>query len=181
VIERIPGKGQYAKTEREHRWLLNNIPECVTDPVDITDLYFDRSTLRLRRARDESTVVYKLGQKVRHDPRRPSLIQMTNMYLSELEYNLMRQVSGNELTKTRWRWTANATDFSVDQFDGSLRGLVLAEIELDLEEPVPEPPSLAVADVTEDDRFSGGHLAGMTSLEANELMTWVAQLTEPSA
>jgi CYTH domain-containing protein len=146
----------------------------VADPVEITDLHFDRSTLRLRHARHELTVVYKLGQKVRLDPRRPSLVQMTKMYLSELEYNLMRQVRGNELTKTRWRWTATGTDLSVDQFHGPLQGLVLAEIEHDLEEHVPGPPSLAVAEVTEDDRFSGGHLAGMTSPEANELMTWVA-------
>ena len=181
MIERIPGKGQYARTEREYRWLLRSLPEEVTDPVEIADLYFDRSTLRLRRARDEATVVYKLGQKIRHDPRQPSLVRMTNMYLSELEYEQMRHVRGNELTKTRWRWAADGTDLSVDQFDGPLRGLVLAEIELTLEEPIPELPPLAVSDVTEDDRFSGGSLARMASPEVNDLMAWGSQLLESSA
>jgi CYTH domain-containing protein len=182
VIDRISGEGRYAVTEREQRWLLRRLPEGLTNPVEITDTYLRQSTLRLRRARDGSTVVHKLGQKVRHDPFRPSLVQLTNMYLTEQEFTqLARLKGGHVLTKTRWRWTVGAVVFSVDEFGAPLQGLVLAEIELDLGVPSPPRPPLAVADVTEDDRFSGGRLASLTSSKADGLMASVARLTDPHA
>jgi CYTH domain-containing protein len=178
VIERTPGEGTYARIEREQRWLLPGLPEAVAEPVEILDKYFRQSTLRLRRMRNGSTVVYKLGQKVRHDPDRPSLVQMTNMYLTEPEFELMTQLEGAVLVKTRSHWTLGDTTLSVDQFGGSLEGLVLAELELTTEDADPSPPPLAVADVTEDDRFSGGRLALVTPREAKDLLKVVAGMTE---
>ena len=182
VIDRIPGEGRYAVTEREQRWLLRRLPEGVTNPVEITDTYLRHSTLRLRRARNGSTVVHKLGQKVRHDPLRPSLVQLTNIYLTEQEFTHLGQLKGGEvLSKTRWRWPVGGVVFSVDEFGAPLQGLVLAEIELDLGVPGPPLPPLAVADVTEDDRFSGGRLASMTTSKADELMASVARMMDPPA
>src|SRR6516164_6731054 len=103
MIDRTPGRGRYAVTEREKRWLLRRLPDGVTDPVEIFDKYLAASTLRLRRAQSGSTVVYKLGQKVRDDPTDPSMNEMTNMYLSQAEFELLGQVEGTTLSKTRWR------------------------------------------------------------------------------
>jgi CYTH domain-containing protein len=122
--------------------------------------------------------VYKLGQKVRDDPDRPGLIRLTNMYLTEPEFELMAQLEAAVLVKTRRHWTAGGVTLSVDQFGGSLQGLVLAELEVLLEATDPEPPASAVADVAEDDRFSGGQLALLNPTEAKELLEGVAGMTE---
>jgi CYTH domain-containing protein len=176
VIERTPGQGRYAATEREQRWLLRVVPEGVVHPVEILDTYFPDTTLRLRRVQAGSTVVYKFGQKVRHDPGRPSLVQITNMYLTEAEFELLRQEGGADLRKTRWRWTVGGSELSVDVFDGHLEGLVLAEIELAVDSDDMPSPSQSIAEVTEDDRFSGGHLAQMTPSEARALLNLVARM-----
>ncbi len=47
----------------------------------------------------------------------------------------------------------------IDQFQGRLDGLVLAEVELGPEAARLAPPPFVVRDVTNDDRFSGGALA----------------------
>jgi CYTH domain-containing protein len=177
MIDRTPGQGRYAVTEREQRWLLCRLPDGVTDPVEILDKYLNASTLRLRRVQSSTTVVYKLGQKVRHDPTDPSTTQMTNMYLSQAEFELLGQVEGAALSKTRWHWTVGDSLFSVDQFGGSLQGLVVAEIELAVDGVGPTTPPLTVADVTEDDRFSGGRLATLTRREAKGLLNMVATMT----
>ena len=172
MIERTPGEGSYARTEREQRWLLRGLPDALTDPVEILDRYFVDSTLRLRRMRTDAATVYKLAQKVRPDPARPSLVHLTNMYLSEAEFEFLARLDGAALSKTRWRWRVDDTVFSVDQFGGSLGGLVLAEVELAPGAPAPLPPP-AVENVTEDDRFSGGRLAALSPSEAEGLLAQV--------
>ena len=177
MIERTPGQGRYAETEREQRWLLSHLPDGLTEPLEILDKYLDASTLRLRRVQSASTVVYKLGQKVRHDPTDPSTTQMTNMYLSQAEFELLGQVEGAALAKTRWHWTVGESVLSVDQYGESLRGLVMAEIELPMDGVGPTSPPLTVADVTQDDRFSGDRLASLTRPEAEDLLKMVATMT----
>jgi CYTH domain-containing protein len=179
TIERTPGRGRYAATEREQRWLLHRLPDGVVDRAEIFDTYLEDSTLRLRRVQAGSTVVYKFGQKVRHDAGRPSLVQMTNMYLTEPEFELLRQLGGAELHKTRWRWTVDGSELSVDVFGGPLAGLVLAETELAIDADGLSRPPHAVAEVTRDERFSGGHLARTTPSDAVELMQLVARMTNP--
>jgi CYTH domain-containing protein len=178
VIDRSPGYGRYVVTEREQRWLLGRVPEGTRDPVEILDKYIHSSTLRLRRMRSGSTTVYKLGQKVRQDPSHPSINQMTNLYLSEPEFRALGEVDGAVLSKTRWRWAIGQSEFSIDVFGGLLQGLVLAEIELTVNGVCPPPPPDVVADVTEDDRFSGSRLASITRPEARGLLKMVATLAK---
>ena len=178
MIDRTPGRGRYAMAEREKRWVLRRLPDGVTDPVDILDKYLAASTLRLRRARSSSTVVYKLGQKVRHDPTDPSINQVTNMYLSQSEFELLGQARGAVLSKTRWHWTVGDCVFSVNQFGERLRGLIVAEVELASDGVGQSAPPLNVAEVTDDDRFSGGRLASLTRPEAEALLKMVATMTD---
>jgi len=177
MIDRTPGQGRYAVTEREMRWLLRRVPDDVDGPVEIVDKYLSGSTLRVRRAQSGSTVAYKLGQKVRHDAANPSINQMTNMYLSQSEFELLGRVEGAALSKTRWRWSVGDVTYSVDQFGDRLQGLVVAETELPVNGVGRTAPPLAVADVTEDDRFSGGRLARLTRPEAEDLLKVVATMT----
>jgi CYTH domain-containing protein len=164
-------------TEREQRWLLRCLPDGLTEPVEILDKYFSASSLRLRRAKTASTVIYKLGQKVRQDPSTPSVTQMTTMYLSQAEFELLGQIEGATLSKTRWHWSVRDNVMSVDQFGDPLLGLVLAEIELPVDGVSPTAPPLTVVDVTVDDRFSGGRLATLTRLEAEDLLKLVTAMT----
>jgi CYTH domain-containing protein len=178
VFERTPGRGRYAQSEREQRWLLRGLPDGLADPVEIVDKYLRASTLRLRSMRTRSTVVYKLGQKVRPNADRPSLVQMTNMYLTQPEFELLAHLEGAELCKTRWHWDLDGVLLTVDQFRGSLDGLVLAELELALEDARHPLPPFAIAEVTEDDRFSGGRLAWLDDSEAAELLAMVSNMTD---
>jgi CYTH domain-containing protein len=86
-------------------------------------------------------------------------VKLTNMYISESEYAVLSTLDGAALYKTRWRWAGAAGPMVVDEFGGHLAGLIMAEVELMPEDPRMADPPGAVADVTDDDRFSGGTLA----------------------
>jgi CYTH domain-containing protein len=169
-MERTAGEGRYARVEREQRWVLAALPDGLDRPVSIVDHYISATRLRLRRMEDGATVVYKLGQKVRPDPQSPETVHLTNMYLSEHEYATLAYLGGAAITKTRWRWSPAPRPLAVDVFGGALTGLVLAEVELDPDEPPLPPPPSALADVTDDDRFCGGTLALTTATEMNQLL-----------
>lgn len=174
--QRTPGAGAYARLEREQRWLLSGLPDDVIDPVEIHDRYLTGSTLRLRRMRSASGTVYKLGQKVRTAPVSPERVSLTNMYLSEHEFELLGQLEGASLRKTRWHWSTGDHTLSVDQFEGSLEGLVLGEVELRDDEALLPALGLCIADVTDEDRFSGGRLAHLSGEAARLLLASVDEL-----
>lgn len=176
MLQRTPGAGAYARLEREQRWLLGGLPDDVVDPVDIQDRYLTGSTLRLRRMRSGAGTVYKLAQKVRAAPDSPERVSLTNMYLSEHEFQLLEQLGGASLHKTRWQWPTGDHVLSVDVFGDSLDGLTLAEVELREHDPLLPALELAVVDVTDEDRFSGGCLAQLSDEDAAALLASVAEL-----
>ncbi len=101
---------------------------------------------------------------------------MTNLYLSQNEFDSFGRLQGASLDKIRWHWPVGDRAFSVDQFSGSLGGLILAEVELTEDEAFLNAPALSVADVTHEDRFSGGYLAHLTTKEAAALLSDVVAL-----
>ncbi len=170
MIGRSPGDGRYAQVEREQRWVLRGRPDHLDQPRSILDLYIHGTRLRLRRTESDGEVVFKLGQKVRPEPSNPEVVKLTNIYLSEPEYAIVSRLGGDEILKTRWRWTWRERPLTVDEFDGHLTGLILAEVELLPGEPRLDDPPLTVADVTDDDRFSGGALAQTTAARLQDLL-----------
>lgn len=154
------GKSQkYARVERERCWRLAEppTPEQAVAVVEITDVYFTGTRLRLRRmidVRGESPPVYKLTQKVAGSGH---LRLTTNTYLSEAEYDVLSRLEGCRLRKVRY----SVPPFGIDVFLPPLEGLVLAEAEFDSDEAMwgCPPPDGAVAEVTGDVHFTGGHLA----------------------
>jgi hypothetical protein len=172
VINRTAGQGRYAQVEREQRWILPTLPDDLADPVSIVDLYIRGTRLRLRRMETIAVnpeVVYKLGQKVRPEPGKPEVVKLTNMYLSEKEYDILASLDGSGIRKTRWRWTSERP-MVVDEFSGAHLGLIVAEIELTPSETSRPDPASAVADVTDDDRFSGGTLSETSAAEMAGLL-----------
>jgi CYTH domain-containing protein len=168
---------KYAHIEQERRFLFSRAPD-VTEPIrslDIHDHYLHHTRLRLRsiEERDQPTV-YKLGQKIRRDDDSPFSIAHTTMYLSAVEFETLRALPGDHLSKTRQMRRPGV----VDLFHGALTGLVLAEFDVGAG-PMPRDyagrESLAefgletVTEVTHDERFTGGALAA-TSAESLHML-----------
>lgn len=77
---------------------------------------------------------------------------------------LMEAAGERVIGKTRWV----IGPWELDRFSGVLEGLVLLEIELSAEDdPVPPPPDgvTVLREVTDDNRFTSNHLAGMAEKE----------------
>jgi CYTH domain-containing protein len=161
---RAPGRGKYARVERERRFLVLGDPTLGGEPREIEDRYLEGTTLRLRRLTVGDESVYKLTQKVRWDG---GLLEVstTNTYLTAEEFERLAVLPGAVLRKTRRPWAFEGRTFAVDELHGPLAGLALAEIEVgSADEELPAPPWLG-AEVTYDDRYSGASLAraGMPS------------------
>jgi CYTH domain-containing protein len=171
----VPGhRHKYALVERERRFLLGEPPHGGTSPRDITDHYLTGTRLRLRRVtgRGRSEPEYKLTQKVPAPQSGPVRGLITNLYLSRAEYDLLLgALPAAELSKTR----LSLRPYVVDVFAPPRHGLVLAEVELatDAELAACPPPPGTVAEVTSDDRFTGGRLAVASRAE---LLSWLAEL-----
>jgi hypothetical protein len=112
----------------------------------------------------------KLTQKVPATRPGPVSGLITNFYLSPAEYDLLMTLPAAELTKTRLSFPP----YVVDVFGPPLQGLVLAEVELrsDADLAACPPPPGSVAEVTSDDRFTGGRLAVTPRVE---LLGWLAE------
>jgi hypothetical protein len=173
---RVPGEGRYAQPEREQRWLLDSLPDERRDPVEIIDHYLTATRLRLRRMQSGQEVIWKLSQKVRRQGGSPELVQLTNMYLNEQEYCRFLRLDASILTKTRWHWDIDGRTMSVDALHGDLEGLALAEMEIGLDDDLLGFPPMAIAEVTIDDRFSGGALAALDKGGAEVLMRSIDQM-----
>ena len=180
-------ESKYASIERERRYLLQDLPEGMTraDPhVQITDNYITGTRLRIRKVRDPKTNKWtvKFTQKFAPIPTDLSRTLITNIYLNALEAETLSVFEANEIRKNRYPYQWNGHDFSIDMFLGDLLGLVLAEVsfETDAElDSFPKPP-FAIADVTNNEVFTGGSLCHLTFEDIrNEVMK--SALLRPTA
>lgn len=167
-------EGKYARIERERRFLLASLPpaSAVTTRRRITDRYLPGTRLRLRRVdySNGAECEFKFTQKVPAD--RPGHVQglITNTYLSATEYELLASIPAEVLSKTRF----SLPPLSIDVFDPPLHGLVMADVEFTTDEAArsfPLPP-VAIAEVTDDFRFTGGNLA---RTRRHDLLAWLAE------
>ena len=169
----IVPESRYAQVERERRYLLRDLPEGITraDPhLQITDNYMTGSRLRLRKVREPRTNKWtvKFTQKFTPNPEDLSRTIITNTYLNALEAEVLSAVfNSNEIRKNRYPFEFEGREFSVDMFLGDLLGLVLAEVSFDTDEGLDQfpKPSFALADVTNEELFTGGRLCELTFSE----------------
>lgn len=165
--------GKYANPEVERKFLLAAIPSGTIFHADITDHYIPNTTLRLRRMQTEHEVTFKLGQKLRVQPDDTRVILHTNFYISESEYVLLASTLPSHQLEKRRHWLHEGTiPMAIDQFQGQLEGLVIAEIDFG---PNGDPtslavPSFALAEVTDDERFTGASLALTTRPQLEKLL-----------
>lgn len=167
---------KYAHVERELRFLLPTRPRSleVVRTQRIRDRYLSETGLRLRRVEESGQAdVLKLGQKVRlaNDPGTLAVAH-TTMYLSRAEYDTLLVLAADELAKTRHTvMLAGDRRLAVDVFEGELRGLVTAELDLGADGSRPEDLGLQfLAEVTGDERFTGGALSRTTAEQLAALL-----------
>jgi len=164
--------GKYACLEVEYRYLLNKGPDDLPDVSKswlIHDRYFPNTRLRLRHMKSFSRNedIYKLTQKYRPATQNAYETTITNIYLTEAEYNLFESLEARILTKRRYPYTWQNYTLSIDVFEGRHQGLILAEMELEnkAEADAFVLPSFVLKDVTDDPFFTGGNLVAMTEAE----------------
>jgi len=159
-------ESKYARIERERRYLLPDLPEGMTRAdhhLQITDNYITGTRLRLRKVRDPRTNkwVVKFTQKFAPNPGDLSRTIITNVYLNATEAETFSIFAANEIRKNRYYFDFEGQRFSIDMFIGDLFGLVLAEISFDTDEELDQfaTPPFAIAEVTNNELFSGGKLS----------------------
>ncbi len=165
----IEPESKYARVERERRYLAADLPEGLTRAsphLQITDNYITGTRLRLRKVRDPATNKWtvKFTQKFAPDPRDLSRTIITNTYLSATESEVLSVFEANEIRKNRYRFEFDGRQWSIDMFLGELFGLVLAEASFAADEDDADftPPPFALADVTDNELFTGGRLSELT-------------------
>jgi CYTH domain-containing protein len=171
----VPEGSKYARVERERRYLLQDLPEGLTRAdlhVQITDNYITGTRLRIRKVRDPRTNKWtvKFTQKFAPEPADFSRTIITNVYLNALEAETLSVFEANEIRKNRYPFDFEGRKFSVDMFLGDLFGLVLAEVSFETDEELdgfPKPP-FAIADVTNNEIFTGGRLCSLTFEDIRE-------------
>jgi CYTH domain-containing protein len=165
----IVPESKYARIERERRYLLRDLPDGLnrTDPhLQITDNYITGTRLRIRKVRDPKTNkwVVKFTQKFAPDATDLSRTIITNIYLTPIEAETLAIFEANEIRKNRYYFDFASRRFSIDMFLGDLLGLVLAEtsFETDADLSAFSVPPFALADVTNNEIFTGGKLCELT-------------------
>jgi len=171
----VPEDSKYALVERERRYLLLDLPDGLTraDPhLQITDNYITGTRLRIRKVRDPRSNKWtvKFTQKFAPNPADSSRTIITNIYLNALETETLTMFDANEIRKNRYSFAFQGRKFSVDMFLGDLFGLVLAETNFETDEELDSfaKPVFAIAEVTNNELFTGGKLCDLTFADIRE-------------
>jgi CYTH domain-containing protein len=92
------------------------------------------------------------------------------LYLAEAEFHVLRQLAAKKLSKTRY----SVPPFGIDVFEGALEGLMVAEAEFDSADAADAliVPSFLLAEVSSDERFTGGALVRASR---EEVRKWAAE------
>jgi len=179
---------KYARIERERRYLLQDLPEGLNRAdhhLQITDNYLTGTRLRIRKVRDPKTNkwVVKFTQKFAPNENDLSRTMITNLYLNATEAEILSIFEANEIRKNRYYFDFAARRYSIDMFIGDLFGLVLAETSFETDEELEDfqMPPFALADVTNNEIFSGGKLSELTFADVKNEILQSALLNAKSA
>jgi CYTH domain-containing protein len=184
----IVPESKYARVERERRYLLQDLPEGVSRAdhhLQITDNYISGTRLRLRKVRDPRTNkwVVKFTQKFAPDTHDFSRTTITNTYLNPIEADTLAIFEANEIRKNRYHFEFEGRQFSVDMFLGDLFGLVLAEVSFENDDELENfsPPPFALAEVTNNELFTGGRLSQLSFADLKDELIRMGVIKSKSA
>lgn len=154
-------KPAFTSVEHERRWLCRAVPrERILHSEAITDLYVAGTRLRLREARPiGGAPKLRFSRKADVDTRTRLV---TSIYVSEEEFAVLAaSLPGVRIRKLRHRLQSPPdVAMHVDEFQGALGGLIMVEAECNTAHRLAAlpMPDFAVREVTDDPRFTGGHL-----------------------
>jgi CYTH domain-containing protein len=162
---------KYSRIEYERRFLIapgtewKSFVESYSKTYEDTYLRGTRLRLRILTDSDTGRRVLKLNKK--SESLSPYFRNVNRILLSPDEYEFLDQLEGDRLWKTRYYHNHLGRVFSIDVFEGELKGLVLCETEAEsLDELMSvELPSFVSHEVTEDSFFEGGNLCRTTRAE----------------
>lgn len=125
---------KYSSMEIERRWLadITGLPDLsILEKAEITDLYFENTRMRLRKIEFKSEISYKLCKKYGKisDIAEP----ITNIYLSENEYLLFKDLPGKMLKRDRYKMQYQDHSFSINRIRNG-EGPVIVEAEFSSEQ-----------------------------------------------
>lgn len=150
--------------ELERTYLAKKLPNLIAcKKTVIFDIYlpknFDKPKIRLRRNGEkyEFTKKYLAGESDY-----TKFVEET-IALTQGEFEtLAHEVEGKRIHKIRYYFDWNGRTAEFDVFHSDLKGLVLVDFKFSREEEIYSfsMPSFCLADVTEDELFSGGYLCG---------------------
>jgi len=151
---------KYAHWVAERRFLVDaNLSPTLDDASArrIEDLYIEGGRLRLRAITHLATGEREFKLAKKYAPDNPLIGPMANLYLIAEEHAVLAGLPGERLTKLRHRLGG----FTVDVFEGDLKGLVLAECEASnrMAAMSVEIPGWCVREVTSVPEYTGWRLA----------------------
>jgi CYTH domain-containing protein len=132
---------------------------------EIDDLYIAGTRLRLRKVTGPSAgVTFKVGKK--YGKRVGYAEPITNVYLSEQEYERLAALPGERACKRRYAVCGGSLDVYLEP----VAGVAVFEIELHDEGAAAsyQPPGFALREITHDEAFSGAALAAAGRSRAGE-------------
>lgn len=152
--------------ELELTFLVKRMPDEIksVEPVRIVDIYIpdtsEHSHLRLRQKGEKFEITKKMPV-VKGDA--SEQIEQT-IPLTKEEFIALANCSKKRVSKDRYNISIESKMAEIDVFTNELEGLVLMDFEFITKEEKSafEIPSIALADVMQEDFIAGGLLAGKT-------------------
>ncbi len=141
--------------------------------MTVTQTSITNVSARTSRPIAGGETVFELGQKEVPSPPEFSRMTITTIYLSSEEYDVFEVLPARELRKSRHSLEDDGHSYGVDVFAGPLDGLILAEVGFETSDQMREQwrlPPWVRREVSDDLRFSGGALAGLTRGKAATLL-----------
>ncbi|MEK6221818.1 MAG: CYTH domain-containing protein [Chloroflexota bacterium] len=166
----LRSKYRYSQIETERRYLLQHLPNDLPENyIQIIDLYIPDTRLRLRRMIDQQGkfIVAKFTQKYAGPEQGAHERHITNIYLEEQEMDALACLTGAIVSKRRHSYKVGDIKYSIDFFTEHLEGLIICDLDHADAGDMPAP-AFAHSEVTEDNFFNGGNLAG---IQPNDLTT----------
>ncbi len=148
-------------------FLLEGLPEPLTPAsshVQIFDNYIEGTRIRLRHIRDpySNTWTRLLQQRIPPVKEEFGIARLSEMHLSDAEYEVFRIFEGREIRKNRYFHEFDQAPFMFDVYLGALRGLTMARVNFadNKKSENFESSPFAVVEVTNDTFFAGENLVG---------------------
>lgn len=158
--------------ELERTFLAKRLPNLVgCKKTEVLDIYlpslFSKPKIRVRKIGDKYEITKKFAAKEGDFTR---FIEDTFAITEGEFWALEKEIKGKRVHKIRYYFGHGGRTAEFDVFIGDLKGLVLVDFKFLREEELFsfKMPSFCLADVTEDEFFSGGVLCGKSYKDAEK-------------